>query len=60
MAEETAKTAKTKGTNKTIEMKAKDEPCTTIADEEGNEFPGQSTDDRKDNVKKCDKDRSVS
>jgi len=60
VAEETAKTAEAKGTNKTIETKAKDEPCATIADEEDNEFPGQSTNDRKDNVNKYDKDRAVS
>lgn len=41
-------------------MKAMDEPCTTIADEEDDEFPGQSTNERKDNIKECDKDRSVS
>ena len=49
-------TAKTKGTDKSTEMKVKDEPCTTIADEEDNEFPDQSTNERKDYVKKCDKD----
>jgi len=53
-------TAKTKGINKTAEMKVKDEPCTTIADEEDNEFPDQSTNERNDYVKKCDKDIATS
>ena len=57
MAEETAKT---KGTYKTTEAKVKDEPRTTIADEEDNEFPDQLTNERKDYLNKCDKDRAVS
>jgi len=53
-------TAKTKGIDKITEMKVKDEPCTTITDEEDNEFPDQSTNERNDHVKKCDEDIAVS
>ena len=57
MAEETAKT---KGTNKTTEAKVKDEPRTTVADEEDNEFPDQLANERKDYLNKGDKDRAIS
>jgi hypothetical protein len=42
------------------EETAKDEPRTTIADEEDNEFPDQLTNERKDYFNKYDKDRTIS
>lgn len=51
--------SKSQGINKSAELKFEDDPCTTIADEESEELPDESTDECKDYVKKFNDDRAI-